>query len=621
MANIVMWKRLNNNSIRTQVLLNLFIIYIFIIVGISVYFYISELVTKRDIISSRKTDLMNVISMNKMDLVSEIYLGQTKAIDKHLRKIKTDSSINKILLITTNRKYGDLQLETAPNYGENRIYLSEELIYDNVKLGELRITADIIDNASNLLIHKYGGHLIIFACSVILISLLSIVILLRKKIILPIMLLSKQIENIKNADEPSNIRTTGFKELDVIVNEINELREKDRIHAHMLSIRSGLAAIGSMSSHIAHDMRSPLSVLKGYAARPVSDDDPDMQEYQAAAQRSVDKLLHMADDLVDYSKASKVERSQHDVKKLICDDVMAETGKSAVEHGVTVRCELDKHILANIDAYRMERVLVNLVNNAVQAIDGKKGEVVVKAEVDQVYPTQPPLTKGRSGDLVISVVDNGKGISAEDLSHVFDSFFTKGKKGGTGLGLAYCKQVVEAHGGSIDVESEAGKGTKFTIRIPGCVVECSPLLCKPALSKAEGEEAKGYRNDPEIKCDGKRFILIDDDADIRLRWRRIVRDNGGTVVGEADSYESMTSNGGLNYADADVAIVDYNYEGSAKNGIDVISYLRTKGIKEIHMCTGHAYDDDIRAAALSAGADSVIAKEEHSSQNKVTANE
>ncbi|MFH1830521.1 MAG: hybrid sensor histidine kinase/response regulator, partial [Pseudomonadota bacterium] len=224
------------------------------------------------------------------------------------------------------------------------------------------------------------------------------------------------------------------------------------------------------------------------------------------------------------------------------------------------------------------------------------------------------------GDLVISVVDNGKGISSEDLSHVFDSFFTKGKKGGTGLGLAYCKQVVEAHGGSIDVESEVGKGTMFTIRMPGCVIECSPLLCKEGPGEVDqayptqpspykGEEAKRYRNDPEIKCDGKRFILIDDDADIRLRWRMIVRDNGGTVIGEADSYEGMTSNGGLNYEEADVAIVDYNYEGSAKTGIDVISYLRTKGIKEIHMCTGHAHDDDIRAAALSAGAHSVIAKQ------------
>ncbi|MFH1769286.1 MAG: hybrid sensor histidine kinase/response regulator, partial [Parcubacteria group bacterium] len=371
-------------------------------------------------------------------------------------------------------------------------------------------------------------------------------------------------------------------------------------------------------SHVAHDMRSPLSVLKGYVAMPGADDDPEMKEYQAAAQRSVDKLLHMADDLVDYSKASKVERTQHDVKKLICDNVISETKKRAAESGVTVRCELDKHILANIDAYRMERVLVNLVNNAIQAIDGGRGEVVVRAEVVRDLPPPAPPYKG--GELTITVKDNGKGISAEDLSHVFDSFFTKGKKGGTGLGLAYCKQVVEAHGGSIDVESELGKGTMFTIRIPECVVECSPLLCKEGPGEVDqayptqpspykGEEAKGYRNDPEIKCDGKRFILIDDDADIRLRWRRIVRDNGGTVVGEADSYESMTSNGGLNYDEADVAIVDYNYEGSAKTGIDVINYLRTKGIKEIHMCTGHAHDDDIRAAALSAGADSVIAKE------------
>jgi CheY-like chemotaxis protein len=266
-------------------------------------------------------------------------------------------------------------------------------------------------------------------------------------------------------------------------------------------------------------------------------------------------------------------------------------------------------------------VLVNLVNNAIQAIDGKEGEVVIKAEVKQELP--PPASPYKGGELVISVKDNGKGISSEDLSHVFDSFFTKGKKGGTGLGLSYCKQVIEAHSGSIDVESELGKGTKFTIRIPECVAESSTLLCKEGLGEvdihplqpeadpppAEAPPYKGGENQPEINCNGKRFLLIDDEPGIRLRWRRIVRDNGGTVIGEADSYESMTSNGGLNYAEADVAIVDYNYEGSSKTGIDVIAYLRTMGIKEIHLCTGHAHDNDICAAALAAGAVSVIAKE------------
>ncbi len=375
----------------------------------------------------------------------------------------------------------------------------------------------------------------------------------------------------------------SIQELEKVRIQINELREKDRVHAQTLSKRSELTAIGQMSSHIAHDMRSPLSALKGYVKTPTLSDEPEIKEYQAAAQRSVDKLLHMADDLVDYAKASKIDKSQQDFNKLISNELIAGAKKIAKENGIEVRYENAGNIIANIDAYRIERALVNLINNAIDAVD-RGGEVVVKAKVEC------------DRDLVITITDNGKGIAAEDIPHIFDSFFTKGKKSGTGLGLSYCKQVIEAHGGTIDVESEVRKGSKFTIRIPDCVIKFKA-------------ESRATKNDPEIKCKGKRFILIDDDIDIRLRWRKIVEDNGGTVIGEADSLEGMTGNGGMDYSSVDIAIVDFNFEGSSKTGIDVINYLRTKGIKEIHMCTGFFDNDDVRKAALAAGADSVIPKE------------
>jgi signal transduction histidine kinase len=101
---------------------------------------------------------------------------------------------------------------------------------------------------------------------------------------------------------------------------------------------------------------------------------------------------------------------------------------------------------------------VNLVKNSIQAMNNSGGEVSLSARATQ------------SKDLIIEVIDNGQGMNPEDVPHIFDSFYTKGKKSGTGLGLAYCKQVVDAHGGTIDVESQLGRGTTFVIKMPDCVV-------------------------------------------------------------------------------------------------------------------------------------------------------
>ena len=342
-----------------------------------------------------------------------------------------------------------------------------------------------------------------------------------------------------------------------------------------------LAAMGEIVLHLSHDMRTPLSVISAYIST-ISKGRSNTDEYLGAVQRSVNKLQTMADELVDYAKATRVNLVKGRLDEIIRSSAALVMRENAVNEKVRFVIDVDENLCVKVDLQKIERTIINLVNNAVDAVLSIQGIVTLSARVE------------RDVDIIIIVTDNGKGIAEEQLPLIFEKLFTFGKKHGTGLGLAYCKQVVEAHGGTIEVQSEVGKGTTFTIRIPNCVVSAA--------------EARTYRNDPEIKCEGKKFVIIDDDADIRLRWRKIVEESGGKVVGEADSYEKVERGDGLDIAAADVAIVDYNYEGSQKTGIDVISYLKKKGLAEIHLCTGFAEDQAIRAAALAAGADSVIKK-------------
>jgi signal transduction histidine kinase/CheY-like chemotaxis protein len=345
---------------------------------------------------------------------------------------------------------------------------------------------------------------------------------------------------------------------DQILGLIDHLVKSERKLAESIN----LTAIGEMCAMVAHDVRTPVSVMKAYTM-------------------SLDKLSHMADDLVCYSNVGNTERSVCNVNNMV-RHVLSEISASSKSKDVRIKCEPKQDIDANIDGYSIERAIENIMVNACQSC-AADGVVSVCTMV------------GENNTLVIQIYDNGCGISEDHLAMVFNPFFTKGKKGGTGLGLAYCKQVVEAHGGIIDVESEVGKGTTFTIRIPNCVVDEVP-------ERAE-------KNEPEIKCQNRRFIIVDDDSDIRMRWRKIVQENGGTVAHEASSLEDIEARDGeIDYRDIDVAMVDYHYEGSKHSGADVIRHMRSRGVSEVHLCTGFYDDESVRDEAFSAGADSVIPK-------------
>lgn len=199
---------------------------------------------------------------------------------------------------------------------------------------------------------------------------------------------------------------------------------------------------------LAHDMRSPLSVIKGFLETIAVASGEEMDFY-AAAQNSLEKLVGIAERL----------RWAKDQRKFLKYD-LASFIKSAVEEinfvsrekGIKVLYAGPKNLSCVMCKDEMERVLINLVTNALDA-SMPGGEVLVGLCV-------------RKGAIVIDVADYGSGIKSEILPHIFDRGFTYGKPGGTGLGLDVCRKIIADHGGSINVKSEVGLGTVFTVSIP-----------------------------------------------------------------------------------------------------------------------------------------------------------
>lgn len=205
-------------------------------------------------------------------------------------------------------------------------------------------------------------------------------------------------------------------------------------------------------------MRNPLQSIDNtlYVLRNLLENC--MRERSVPCQQQADKMLQVISGSVDY--ASNIVRELQDFSAIIppklesvdINAIINEVlGETKIPSNVKLVAELGLLPEINVDNYQMKRVFSNLVTNALQAMENG-GALTVSSE--KAY-----------GFVEIDFRDTGNGIPGEKMEKLFKPFFTTKAKG-MGMGLAICKKFVEGHGGSINVESEVGKGTTFKIRLP-----------------------------------------------------------------------------------------------------------------------------------------------------------
>lgn len=221
-----------------------------------------------------------------------------------------------------------------------------------------------------------------------------------------------------------------------------------------------LVAVGEMAAGVAHELNNPLTTVSGFAEL-LLEETPADAPYRA----DLEMVLHEAHRarsvvrrLLDFARQGETARARADVNEVV-QDVMALMTHFIHTSGVQLDLELDSGLpWIALDANQIKQVLLNLLHNALHAMPGG-GRLRVC--------TRQASREGRDW-VVIEVSDNGVGMEPNEIGRIFDPFYTtRAESGGTGLGLSVTYGIVTDHGGTIDVQSERGSGSTFSVWLPG----------------------------------------------------------------------------------------------------------------------------------------------------------
>jgi PAS domain S-box-containing protein len=236
-----------------------------------------------------------------------------------------------------------------------------------------------------------------------------------------------------------------------------ERRETQRVEAELERVRdrlvqhTRLSTIGQTVASIAHELRNPLAVIQNarfFLSRHAPGNVPKWSKYLDIIDQEVNAADSIIIDLLEITRAKDPSKRDVDLVEL------ARSAFDRVAPNEGLRLELRvpaEPFLVHADPDMMRQVLRNLMLNSGQALNGR-GNMVLEA-------------REREDQWVLTFADDGPGIPADILDRVFEPLFTTKAKG-TGLGLPICRQIVEQHGGSIDVVRDAGSGARLTIRLP-----------------------------------------------------------------------------------------------------------------------------------------------------------
>ena len=398
-----------------------------------------------------------------------------------------------------------------------------------------------------------------------------------------------------------------------------DITERVRLEREVLAAKdaaeSASRAKSDFLARVSHEIRTPLNAIMGFSELAgMAEAARERQSALASLRQSGRVLLSLVSDLLDLSRVESgrlvLEQIPFSLPALL-RDVLEHPGMEAVTKGLHLEARLGEGVPAEVvgDPTRLSQILANLVGNALKFTHS--GGVDVAVELDADAP--PPSGSGKQVQLVFSVRDTGIGIAPQAQALVFDNFTqadssTSRRYGGTGLGLAICRQLARSMGGDIELESEAGRGSCFSVRLSFRLVAQVAQGAPPPdaeLDLAPGEVlAAALSAQPRVLA----VLLAEDTPANVIIAKSFLKRLGHQVRHAANGLEALEH---LAREDFDVVLMDV--EMPDMDGLTATRRLRQGQAGErnravpVLAMTAHALDS-FRAQCQEAGMDGFLAK-------------
>ena len=283
----------------------------------------------------------------------------------------------------------------------------------------------------------------------------------------PLKTVNKALSRVKEGTYGEKIKYTSEDEIGELVTSFNIM--SDTIKEKEEQAKKTDIAKDEFLAMITHELKTPLVPIQGYSDILLSEHlgklTPQQKDRLSIIKSSSETLLGIISDLLDVQKLEigqlRMKKENSDIKDSILKSVNA-LAPQAEKNEIQLVSNAKNFVIYH-DSERIKQVLTNLIKNAIIASEPKSGKIEISMDENP-------------SEIQISVKDNGTGIPHDKQKDLFKKFYQVDttltrERGGSGLGLAICKGIVDNHGGKISVESEEGKGAKFTFTIPKLPVE------------------------------------------------------------------------------------------------------------------------------------------------------